>query len=179
MSELREYGVTTTFNFPLVEYGFTDFKKESPAIYAVGDAQIKKDATAFGNTSNGFAHEGNGVYSLELTAAEMQAAKITVTVIDQSVSKEWEDQAIVIETYGHASAQHTLAAVADAVLGRNLASVTGAAARSLLNAVRFLRNKWHVVGTTLTVYEENGASPAWTSAVTTSLSGNVTGMKPT
>lgn len=178
MAEWREYGVPTTVNFPLIDFGFTDYET-TPVVHAVGDTQIKKDEATFENTVNAFVYEGNGIYSLTLTAAEKQAARIVVTIIDRSDPKEWEDQCIVVDTYGHVSAQHTLAAVADAVLGRNLASVTGAAAKSLLNAARFLRNKWHIVGGTLTVYEEDGTSPAWTSAVTTSLSDHVTGVEPT
>lgn len=56
--------------------------------------------------------------------------------------------------------------VADAVLKRDWTLVTGEADYSLLNAARFLRNKWAVVGTTLTVNKEDGTTPAWTGTVT-------------
>ena len=36
----------------------------------------------------------------------MQAARIVIKVIDQTDPKLWEDQAIIIDTYGNASAQH-------------------------------------------------------------------------
>jgi len=55
----------------------------------------------------------------------------------------------------------------DALLTRNLASVTGEAARSVLNALRFLRNKWGISGGTLTVYKEDDTTSAWTSSLTT------------
>jgi hypothetical protein len=59
-------------------------------------------------------------------------------------------------------------AIADATLGRDLSAVVGAASRSLLNAVRFLRNRWVLaIGGTLTVYQEDDATPAWTATVTT------------
>lgn len=45
--------------------------------------------------------------------------------------------------------------------------ITGEASRSLLNALRFLRNKWSVSGGTLTVTKEDDTASAWTSAVTT------------
>lgn len=178
MGELREYGIVTTIDFPLIDFGFTDFEG-TPVTFALGDTQVSRNGAAFVNTANSPTHLGNGVYSLMLTAAEMQAARITVTVVDQIVPKGWEDQCIIIETYGHASAQHTLTALADVTLGRNLASVTGAAARSLLNAVRFLRNRWQIAGATLTVYEEDGSSAAWTAAITTLESDLVTGVEPT
>jgi hypothetical protein len=55
---------------------------------------------------------------------------------------------------------------ADALLTRDMGAVTGEAARSPLNALRFLRNKWGVVGTTLTVTEEDDTTTAWTATVT-------------
>lgn len=104
MEILAEYGVQTTFYFPLVDAGANDFEA-TPVTHAAGDTQISKDGGAFANTTNSFSHEGNGIYSLTLTATEMQAAKIVVTVID-SATKAWEDQAIIIATYGNASGQH-------------------------------------------------------------------------
>ena len=57
--------------------------------------------------------------------------------------------------------------VADALLTRDWASVTGEAARSALNALRFLRNKWSISGGTLTVTKEDDTAAAWTGVVTT------------
>lgn len=59
---------------------------------------------------------------------------------------------------------------ADALLKRDWTSVTGEAARSVLNALRFLRNKWSIAATTLTVTKEDDAATAWTAAVTTQTS---------
>lgn len=55
---------------------------------------------------------------------------------------------------------------ADALLKRDWTAVSGEAARSVLNALRFLRNKWSVSGGTLTVTEEDDTTTAWTAAVT-------------
>ena len=104
MAELRKYGVSTSILFPLIERDVVDF--EAGATFAAGDVQIIKDEGAAANTTNLPIHEGNGIYSLTLTASEMQAARIVVTIIDQTASKVWEDQAVLIETYGAASAQH-------------------------------------------------------------------------
>lgn len=56
---------------------------------------------------------------------------------------------------------------ADAILKRDWTAVTGEAARSLLNALRFLRNKWSVSGGTLTVTKEDDVTSAWTAAIST------------
>lgn len=68
---------------------------------------------------------------------------------------------------------------ADEILKRDWTSVTGEAARSVLNALRFLRNKWSVAGTTLTVTKEDDSTPAWTAALTTNAAADpVTGSDP-
>ena len=56
---------------------------------------------------------------------------------------------------------------ADALLKRDWAGMTGEASRSVLNALRFLRDKWSIAGGTLTVTKENDTTAAWTGAVTT------------
>ena len=105
MAELRKYGSATTLLFPLIDRDAADFH-DAPITFAAGDTKISKDEGAFANTANDPAHEGTGVFSLALTATEMQAARIIVTIRDQSPTKEWEDQAIILSTYGNASAQH-------------------------------------------------------------------------
>lgn len=74
-------------------------------------------------------------------------------------------------------------AIADAILNRNLAgggNGTGATTdRTVRSALRALRNKSEILGTTLTVYQENDAATAWTASVSTSAGANpVTGIDP-
>lgn len=57
--------------------------------------------------------------------------------------------------------------VADALLNRDMGAVSDSNARSPLNALRFLRNKWDVAGGTLTVKKEDDSTTAWTAAVST------------
>lgn len=103
MADLRKYGEATTINFSLVETDGVDLKID--AVHASGDTKIMKDEGAEANTASGFVDEGQG-YSLALSATEMEAARITINIIDQG-TKAWLDpKAITIETYGHASAQH-------------------------------------------------------------------------
>lgn len=105
MEILRKYGQAATFLFPLIDRGAMDFEA-TPVAHEAGDTNIIKDEAVAANTANAFVHEGFGIYSLALTATEMEAARIVVTIIDQTNPKAWEDQALVISTYGNASAQH-------------------------------------------------------------------------
>lgn len=57
--------------------------------------------------------------------------------------------------------------IADAILNRDMSAVSDTNSRSPLNALRFLRNKWSISGTTLTVTKEDDSTSAWTSALTT------------
>lgn len=101
----REYGTGTTVLFELWEPDGTDFI--TTASFAAGDIVVIKDEAAGANATNTPTHEGGGVYSLALTATEMQAARVAVYIVDQTATKVWLDKALVVETYGNASAQHT------------------------------------------------------------------------
>ncbi len=106
MAILRKYGVETKILFPLIDYGLLDFEA-TPVVDAGADCEIIKNEGTSTTATNDFVHEGRGIYSLTLTAGEMGAARIVVTVIDE-VTKTWEDQAILIETYGNVAAQHSI-----------------------------------------------------------------------
>lgn len=68
---------------------------------------------------------------------------------------------------------------ADALLNRDMSAVSDTTARSPLNALRFLRNKWSVSGTTLTVTKEDDSTSAWTATVTTDATADpITGNDP-
>jgi hypothetical protein len=57
--------------------------------------------------------------------------------------------------------------VADGMLKRDWTSVTGEASRSVLNALRFLRNKWTLTSTTLSVKKEDDSTEAFSATVST------------
>lgn len=105
MEVKRKYNTSAKILFPLITKGAPDFLEG--ATLAAGDATISKDEGAFASTTNTIVDEGNGWYSLTLTSTEMQAARIMLSIRDQTDPKEWEDQAIAVETYGHASANIT------------------------------------------------------------------------
>ena len=100
----RKYGVATTIYYSLVDPGGIDL--EIAAACAAGDSKIIKDGGTVGNTGSCFSDETTGWYSLALTGTEMEAANISISLIDQSNPKIWLDKAILITTYGHVSAQH-------------------------------------------------------------------------
>lgn len=57
--------------------------------------------------------------------------------------------------------------------------ITGEADRSILNALRILRNKWEIVDGVLLVYKEDGTTVAWTAPVSRETSDHVvTGVTP-
>lgn len=59
--------------------------------------------------------------------------------------------------------------IADALLDRNMATGVdsgSASVRTVRQALRFLRNKWSVAGSTLTVTKEDDTATSWTSALT-------------
>lgn len=73
-------------------------------------------------------------------------------------------------------------AIADAILDRDMSTGTDSGSttvRTPRQALRFLRNKWDLSGTTLTVYKEDDATSSWSGTVTTNASAEpVTGSNP-
>ena len=55
---------------------------------------------------------------------------------------------------------------ADSLLNRDMSAVSDTTARSPLNALRLLRNKWTSSAGTLTVTEEDDITTAWTATLT-------------
>lgn len=59
--------------------------------------------------------------------------------------------------------------IADGLLNRDMSTGTdsgSASVRTMRQALRFLRNKWSISGTTLTVTKEDDTTASWTSALT-------------
>jgi hypothetical protein len=168
---LRKYNTAATIVFPLIARGLSDLI--AGASFASGDVKLIKDEGAAANTTNLPTDEGNGWYSLVLTSTEMQAARAELTIIDQSSPKAFEDQAVAVETYGHASAQHELDldqnndAIADSILSRALSNVEGSATfRSLAGAVASLVNRRRINAGSLEIYKTNDTTIYGSMAVT-------------
>lgn len=127
MAELRKYATATDIYFPLIARGLVDFITSSPT-FATGDSKVSIDGGAFANTTNLPTYIGQGMCKLSLTSGSLTGKKIMITVID-TVTKIWEDQAIIIETYSGASAEFvedfSTASVKPTVAGRTLDVTTG------------------------------------------------------
>jgi hypothetical protein len=93
----RAYGVATTIVFPLITAG--DDSYLAGATIAAGDAKVMKDEGAWTTTGSAFADVSEGYYSQALTATEMQADRVVVKIVDQTGTKEWIDQSVVINTH--------------------------------------------------------------------------------
>ena len=73
---------------------------------------------------------------------------------------------------------HLRGAIADKMLGRSIAAGADGG-RMVKDALRTLRNKSAIVGSTLTVYQEDDATTAWTASVSSSATADpVTGIDP-
>lgn len=103
----RQYGVACDIDgVVLITRGAVDFKS-NPTL-ASGDVKVEKDGGAAANiTTLPAATPASGIsVRVSLSATEMQAKRIVVRFVDQTASKEWEDQEIIIETEGSPDAQH-------------------------------------------------------------------------
>ncbi len=103
----RKYGEAGIVGgIPLIAAGVVDYKI-NPTL-AVGDIQISKDDGAFINlaTLPTVTPAGETSIKISLSASEMTCKRAAIRFIDQTATKKWEDQEILIETVGHASAQH-------------------------------------------------------------------------
>lgn len=103
----RKYGVGAYVQgIPLIEKGTPDYKS-NPTL-ASGDAKISKDGGAFANLGTLPDVEPDAGISVRITlsVADLTCKQAVILFVDQTSPKEWEDQCILIETYGNASAQH-------------------------------------------------------------------------
>lgn len=122
MAELRKYGIATTIIFPLVSFTSTRADFSTSITFAAGDARITKDESTLENCNSTAVHILAGLYRLALSSTETNAARIGILIID-STTKVWEDQAILIETYGSTLGQHSVDI--DSSDGRMVSQVAG------------------------------------------------------
>ncbi len=107
---LRKYGAATHIYLPIVKRAVVDFAVSADWTPAAGDVKISKDGGAAANVTNlptAITMGNTAMWDYSLTATEMEAAQVMVTVAD-SATKAVEDQFFIIETYGHASGQHAV-----------------------------------------------------------------------
>jgi hypothetical protein len=107
---LRKYGVATTITIPMVVVGSNRFAASADWTPATGDVKLTKDEADVANITTlptAIGGTGSVLWKFALSAAELQAARITAQVVD-AAAKAVEDQAFIVETYGNPSAQHNL-----------------------------------------------------------------------
>lgn len=143
-----------------------------------------------------------GMYEVDLSAAEMNHDQViikmtstnsadtaflfnlnTLALDDVSTSTDLATAQADLDTITGASGVVISAAtaneIADATLNRDMSAVSDTNARTPLNALRFLRNKYSVAGSTLTVTKEDDSTSAWTSTLTSDAAADpVTGSDP-
>ncbi len=104
----RLYGTAATISFPVIAFSTSSFHNSlTTTLFAAGDFKISLNYADFTNTATlPSVTPGGRSIVLSLTSAEMSAAHIELMIVDQTSPKVWEDQAVVIETYGTTSAQH-------------------------------------------------------------------------
>lgn len=110
---LRKYAAAAQIDgICLITKGEMDYKA-NPTL-AAGDVTISKDGGAFASI------EGAGTFGdfvavapaagtsvqLKPDATAMTCKTLVIKLADQTTPKEWEDQLVRVETYGHASAMH-------------------------------------------------------------------------
>ena len=100
----RKHNSATSVYFPMIKAGSQDFAVGGDWTPVAADTKFSIDGGAFANTGSTPVHEGQGIWSLALLDSEVNGAVITIVVVD-AATKAVEDQAIIIATYGNASAE--------------------------------------------------------------------------
>jgi hypothetical protein len=119
--------------------------------------------------------------STAIAAVKTKTDQLSFTGSDVKATLDGESvtASTVSDKTGYSLTSGERTSIAEALLKLDLSTVTGEAGRSVLNAIRFLRNKWSISGTTLTVTKEDDSTSAWTSTLTTSGSADpITGTDP-
>lgn len=101
---VRYATAATLQGIPLITRGAVDFKA-NPTL-AAGDVTISQDGGAAANLATLPDAEPNSssYVRVELSSGETTAKLGVITFVDQTAAKEWEDQRVIVCTYGHASA---------------------------------------------------------------------------
>jgi hypothetical protein len=173
MEILRKRNAGTTVYFPMIKASVLDFATASDWTPISTDIQHSVDGGAFSILNTNIpTHEGRGIWSIPLIASEL-SGKVTVLAIVDDATKEVEDQAIIIQTYGDDSAGLSFNVIADHVIRRTFQNACDSSdgdtktGRSLLGAIAKLVNKVASSVGTLTIYEDDDTTSLFTQTVTT------------
>jgi len=106
----RPYGIASTIDgIVLITRGGSDYAV-NPTIYPA-DCQISQDGGAFFSPAFTPIAAPSGSTSIRamFTAAELTCKRLVVRFISAHSPKLWEDQELIVETFGHANAQRDIA----------------------------------------------------------------------
>lgn len=92
-------------------------------------------------------------------------------LLDVAISTRMASGAVALDAAGRE-------AIADAILARNIAGGANGG-RTVGQAHAFVRNRWQIVDTTLTVYANDDTTALWTGEIVPGPGGVITGMDPT
>lgn len=185
MIQYRKYGTQCTILFPLIKASSQNFAVSGDYTHSSGDIKISKDGgtAATATNSPSAITMGNGaIWSLTLSATEMQAAEIVITIID-AATKAIEDQCIVIHTHGNASAM----IVPDLSVANLAANVTQfGGSNGTFSSGRPETNVSHIAGSSVNTSSAqigvnivNAGGTAWNSgAITSTTFNSTTGLSP-
>ena len=101
---LLKWGAAAFISFPVLKAGSTDFAATGDWTPVAADCKISKTGGVFANCANtisAIGGTGSVGWKLQLSATEMEASRIMLQIVDPAI----EDQAILIETFGNASAR--------------------------------------------------------------------------
>ena len=141
-------------------------KNDGTAITTGATLTLAKDGAAAGAAGATLTHRNNGLWEAAMTQADSNAAILGYVWGGTDVIPQ--GGTIVTVDYSRSAIDDlpTANENADAHLARNVAggSSTG---RTVSQALSFLRNKWTLVGNTLTVYGTDDTTVLWTASVAT------------
>lgn len=161
---------------------------------ANGDFKVSTDFGNFANLSTQPSVLPSAGYQIkiDLSSAEMNGDNVSVVGHDPGAIwddifininptiRTVDDLAVAGDAMALTSGERT--SVADVLLDRNMATGTDSGSstvRTVRQALRLLRNKWTLVGTTLTVTKEDDATASYTATVgTTAGAAPVTSVDP-
>jgi len=188
MPFLRKYNTltvtgTTAIRIPIIKRGVVDFAVGADWTPAAGDVKIAIDGAAAANVTNlptAVAMGNTAYWEFILTAAELTCKACVVTVAD-SATKAVEDQAFIVETFGHASAMYqadlsaaNLPANATQFAGQ---AITAAAGVTLPSSVASPTNITAATGIVLSGVTHTGAVIPTVSALTGLTASDVAAIK--
>lgn len=137
-----------------------------------------KSATAPAMTGDAYARVGAPAGAS--VSADVAAVKVDTAAIKTKTDNLPGSPAAVGSAMALTSGERN--SVADALLNRDMSTGTddgSATVRTVRQALRFLRNKWSISGSTLTVTKEDDTTASWTSVVATTPGADpVTGSDP-